>query len=67
MVRTIDPLARLEKFRAKFATQKEAARALGVSPQFLNDLVRRRRDCPDSILSKLGLVRVIVPALRPIR
>lgn len=41
-------------------SQKLAAKELGISPQYLNDLLQQRRECSDKILEKLGLERRIV-------
>jgi hypothetical protein len=43
-------------------TQLDFARELDISPQFLNDLLRGRRDPSDKILDYLGLKREIVKA-----
>lgn len=50
----------LEKFIAKFDAQRDAARALRVSQQYISDIrkSRRYRNVPDSILKGLGLRRV---------
>lgn len=40
--------------------QKEAAKALGISAQYLNDLIQGRREPSDAVLEKLNLRRVIV-------
>lgn len=43
-------------------TQLDFARDLDISPQFLNDLLRGRRDPSEKILTYLGLKREIVRA-----
>ena len=50
----------LEKCVAKAGSQKEAARLLGISTQYLNDLLRGRREASARVLGKLGLRRVVV-------
>ncbi len=51
----------LLKFVDQFDTQKAAAKALGVTPAYLSDLVNLRRDLSEKILRKLGLKRAVVP------
>ena len=50
----------LLKFVGHFDTQKDAAKALGVTPAYLSDLVNVRRDLSENILKKLGLKRAVV-------
>lgn len=40
-------------------TQREAAKAWGISYQFLNDLLRGRRDPSPAILNALGMKKVV--------
>ena len=40
--------------------QKEAAKELGISPQYLNDLLKGRRPFSDKMLEKLGLMTRVV-------
>lgn len=56
----INALDRLHRFVEKYPTQKEAAKALGIKPAYLSDLVNMRRDLSDTILIKLGLRRMVV-------
>lgn len=56
----INALDRLHKFVEKYPTQKDAAKALGIKPAYLSDLVNMRRDLSDTILTKLGLKRAVV-------
>ena len=58
----MDVIQELEKQVRRAGTQKDAATALGISPQYLNDLLQGRRDASDNILEKLGLKRVVVKA-----
>lgn len=50
----------LHKFVDQYPTQKDAARALGVSPAYLSDVKNGRRTFSDNLLQKLGLRRVVV-------
>ena len=62
-----DPRRVLLDFVARFDTQREAADALGISKQYLSDmLINYNRGLSDRMLNKLGLRRVIV-ATRPLR
>jgi len=56
----IDAYAVLLRFVGEHKRQADAAMALGVTASYLSDLVNKRRDISDSILSKLGLRRAVV-------
>ena len=56
----VDAHGHLLKFVDQFETQKVAAKALGVTPAYLSDLVNGRRDLSEKILRKLGLKRAVV-------
>ena len=66
MGRTVGPLTEadakhaLEALVAKHGTQQVAAKVLRVSPQYINDLLRGRREFSSSMLEKLGMRRVVV-------
>ena len=64
MVREIDPLVVLKKIVSQHGSQAAAAAALGVSPQFLGDLLHGRRDCSQKVLERMGLRRTVVAAAR---
>jgi len=53
-----DPRKALKHYVAQFARQKDAARSLGISQQFLSQMLLRRADISDRILRKLGIKRV---------
>lgn len=40
--------------------QKEAAKTLGISPQYLNDILRYRREPGLKVLSALGLRKIVL-------
>ncbi len=50
----------LQAFCDQFETAAEAARQLGISAPYLNDLLRSRREVGPKVLARLGLKRVIV-------
>lgn len=56
----IDALDRLRAFVATFRNQREAAKALGVSQQYVQQMLTRRYPVSDRILAKLKLRRTIV-------
>jgi hypothetical protein len=58
----MDVIRELEKQVRKAGSQKEAAEALGISAQYLNDLLQGRRGASDNVLEKLGLKRIVVRA-----
>jgi len=50
----------LERFVQKHPNRKTAAKALGISPSYLTDLLHQRRDLSAKMLGKLGLKRTLV-------
>jgi len=44
----------LKLFVVECGSQKEAAKSLGISTQYLNDLLRGRRNVSEEIASKFG-------------
>jgi DNA-binding transcriptional regulator YdaS (Cro superfamily) len=60
MSKDIDPKAWLRALVGRHGTQKAAAKALGVSPAYLSDMLMGRRDISERILAKLGLRRAVV-------
>ena len=57
---TVNPVKALGQYVDRFPSQKDAAKALGISPAYLNDLLFARRECSAMILGKLGLARIVV-------
>ncbi len=53
-----EALDRLRAFVRRFATQKQAATFLNVSPQYLSDVLNDRRE-PIQVLKRIGLRRVV--------
>jgi transcriptional regulator with XRE-family HTH domain len=45
----------LERHVRRAGSQKRAAEELGISAQYLNDLLQGRREPSDNVLEKLGL------------
>ncbi len=54
----MNPITTLRKMCAT-RSQASVAAELGVSPQYLNDVLKERRDPGDSILGPMGLERVV--------
>lgn len=54
----------LERFVARYRTQQLAAEAIGLSPQYLGQLLHGARPLPVWVLAKLGLRRAVVEAVR---
>lgn len=52
-------LARLKTRVEKYDTNREAAQALGVSQPYLYDVLRGKREPASTILSALGLEKVV--------
>jgi hypothetical protein len=61
-MREMNALDALQRFRDQFETNKDAAKALGVTPVYFGDLLRARRDISPRILQKLGLRKAVVKA-----
>jgi len=51
-------VGRLLKYAASFGTRAKAAKAMGISPQYLSDIILRRRRPGPSVLRALGMRRV---------
>ena len=51
---------RLRALLAQHGTQQKTAAALGISQQYLSDLLLERREFSEVMLTKLGLKRVVV-------
>ena len=62
MVKEVDALAALKAHCEKFKTQGDAASSLAVSKQYLNDMLRGRRELSPRLLGKLGLRKAVVKA-----
>lgn len=58
--RPINPYHVLRGFVRQHPTQKAAAKALGISPPYLHDLLHKRRAISTRLLGKLGLRSVPV-------
>ena len=63
-MKPINPTAALNDFAERFVTNVDAAKELGITPQYLSDLRHGRRDVTDTILKKLGLRRIVVAAVK---
>lgn len=53
-----NPVTELQS-RVDRSSQADVAKQLGVSPQYLNDVLRSRRAIGKKILSAMGLERVV--------
>ena len=62
MAKIVDPVTELQRYRKGFTTQKAAAADLGISAVYFGDLLNRRRDCPEWLLTRFGLKRVVIKA-----
>ena len=59
-----DPRALLARLVEEAGSQKAVAKRLGITQQYIGDLLAGQRTFSDRILDKLGLTRVIVKAKR---
>jgi hypothetical protein len=57
---TVDQIIALLKKKQGDGTQRDLAKELGVSQQYLNDVYLHRREPGESILKGLGVVRRVV-------
>jgi hypothetical protein len=53
----MDVLSHLDKAIKKAGSQSAFAKVAGISPQFLSDILARRREPSDKVLEALGLER----------
>ena len=53
----MNPLLLLRKGVKKAGSQTAYAQSLGISPSYLNDLLKERRAFSDRLLKKLGVVK----------
>jgi len=56
----VDPLPILRQKVEEYPTHTAAAKALGISKQYLSNILRRRCDIGPRVLRKLGLKRAIL-------
>ena len=61
----VDPRTRLRRLVRRCGTQRAAAAEMGISSNYLSDLIHGHRVCSDRILGKLELRRIIVSVRRP--
>jgi hypothetical protein len=61
----VDPRSRLRRLVRRCGTQRAAANEMGISKNYLSDLLHGHRMCSDRILGKLQLRRIIVSVRRP--
>jgi hypothetical protein len=58
----VRPHVELEKFCKQYSTIRAAAQVLECRANFLGEVLRRRRDVPSSLLTKLGLRKAVIKA-----
>ncbi len=61
-MKEVNALDTLKDYVDGFATKGDAASALAISKQYLNDMLNRHRDISPRILAKLGLRKAVVQA-----
>ncbi len=59
-MKSVDPMAALKAFVARYDTQGQAAAALKISQPYLHDLLRGNRAFSEHILTQLGIERHVV-------
>ena len=59
MIPSLEFVDQISDFVLKSASQKAAAAALGISPQYLNDILRCRREPGKKVLAALGYERLV--------
>lgn len=60
MLTEAEMLAVIEKRMKESATQKALADEIGVSPQYINDVIRGRREISNELAKKFGFRRRVV-------
>lgn len=53
------PHEALRKLVSELGSQKAAAKRLGFTPSFINDVLQGRREMTESLAAKLGYKRVV--------
>jgi plasmid maintenance system antidote protein VapI len=53
------PYDRLRELIEELGSQKAAARKLGFTPSFINDVLHGRREMTEALAAKLGFKRVV--------
>ncbi len=53
----MDPIEEIRKAIKKAGTQTAFARSAGISPQFLSDILAKRREPSDKVLEAIGVER----------
>jgi plasmid maintenance system antidote protein VapI len=59
-VKHINAFDALERHCRKYPTVTDAAASLGITKQYLSDILRNRRDLTPRVLAKLGLRQIVV-------
>lgn len=59
-MREIEPVDALTAYCERFKSRAEAARSLGIHRAFLHHMLNYGKSIPESILSQLGLKRIVV-------
>lgn len=54
----MDIVVKVIKTKAAMSSQSEVAKELGVSPQYLSDILREKRSVSEAVAAKLGFERV---------
>lgn len=57
-----DPIVALQEAVEEYGSIANVARRTGISPQFLHDVLSRRRKPSERLLAALGLARIVVKA-----
>jgi|KBSMisStandDraft_5_1062788.scaffolds.fasta_scaffold2060021_2 plasmid maintenance system antidote protein VapI len=60
MAHEVNPLDELQAYCNDFKSLNEAAASIGVTKQYLSDVLRNKRDLSDRLLKHLRLRRIVV-------
>jgi len=59
VIKMHDPYKIFIEYVRQCGSQKKAAKRLGISPAYVNDIMQKRKEISDNVASKLGYLRVI--------
>ena len=59
-MKSVDPIVWLRRQAVEAGSQRNAAKRLAISEQYLSDMLHGRRHISDAVLGKLGLRRTVI-------
>jgi len=66
-MRELDPIERLRRLVSTYPTQRAAADGLGLSPQYVTQLLTGKRAFSETVLARIGLRRAVIERDRQVK